>query len=88
MDPVFASIIAACITGGLSLIGVTISVKASTKKTEQALQVGLEVMKTEVKQLRKEVEKHNNFATRIPALEALEQTNANAIKRLENFHME
>ena len=88
MSAVIASVLAACITGGLSLLGVIITVKSTSKKTEQALQVGIAVMQTEVKQLRKEVEKHNNFATRIPALEAKEQANEAAIKRLEDFHME
>lgn len=82
------AIIAALVTGGLSLIGVIITVNASQRKTEASIKTDLAVMNNEVKNLRKEVEKHNNFATRIPALEAKEQANEDAIKRLENFHME
>ena len=84
MDAIFAALV----TGGLSLIGVIITVNASQRKTEASIKTDLAVMNNEVKNLRKEVEKHNNFATRIPALEAKEQANENAIKRLENFHME
>lgn len=82
------AIIAALVSGGLALIGVIITVNASQRKTEAAIKTDLAVMNNEVKNLRKEVEKHNNFATRIPALEAKEQANEDAIKRLENFHME
>ena len=82
------AIIAALVSGGLALVGVVITVNASQRKTEAAIKTDLAVMNNEVKNLRKEVEKHNNFATRIPALEAKEQANEDAIKRLENFHME
>lgn len=82
------AIIAALVSGGLALVGVIITVNASQRKTEAAIKTDLAVMNNEVKNLRKEVEKHNNFATRIPALEAKEQANEDAIKRLENFHME
>ena len=84
MDAVIASLV----SGGLALIGVVITVNASQRKTEAAIKTDLAVMNNEVQNLRKEVEKHNNFATRIPALEAKEQANEAAIKRLENFHME
>lgn len=84
MDAILASLV----SGGLALIGVVITVNASQRKTEAAIKTDLAVMNNEVKNLRKEVEKHNNFATRIPALEAKEQANEDAIKRLENFHME
>ena len=41
-----------------------------------------------IESLEKKVDKHNNFAERIPKLEALEHSNEDAIKRLETFHME
>ena len=84
MDAIFAALV----SGGLALVGVIITVNASQRKTEAAIKTDLAVMNNEVKNLRKEVEKHNSFATRIPALEAKEQANEDAIKRLENFHME
>ena len=93
------TIIAALITGGLALVGVIYSSNVSQRKTQAAVETTLQnemagikteiaVTKTEIKNLRIEVEKHNNFAVKIPALEAREQANEDAIKRLENFHME
>ena len=93
------TVLAALITGGLAFLGVIYSGNVSQRKTQAAvettlrnemagIQTEIAVTKTEIKNLRVEVEKHNNFATRIPALEAKEQANENAIKRLENFHME
>lgn len=93
------TVLAALITGGLALVGVIYSGNVSQRKTQAAIETTLQnemasiktaiaVTKTEIKNLRVEVEKHNNFATRIPALEAKEHANEEAIKRLENFHME
>ena len=82
------AIIAAVLAGAFSLLGTVITVMASQRKTEGAMKTEMAVMQSELKGLRKEVERHNNFAVRIPALEARETANENAIKRLENFHME
>ena len=93
------TVLAALITGGLALVGVIYSGNVSQRKTQAAVETTLQnemagikteiaVTKNEIKNLRVEVEKHNSFATRIPALEAKEQANESAIKRLENFHME
>lgn len=82
------ALIAALVSGGLALVGTIITVQASQRKTESTMKTELAVMHTELSNLRREVEKHNNFAERIPRLEAQEKTNADAIKRLENFHME
>lgn len=82
------TLFAALVTGGLTLAGTIISVNASQRKTEAAMKTEMAVMKTEITNLRKEVEKHNNFAVRIPTLEAQNEAQAKAIQRLENFHME
>ena len=82
------TLFAALISGGLALMGTVITVQASQRKTETTMKTELAVMHNELTNLRKEVEKHNNFATRIPALEVKEQTLEKAIQRLENFHME
>ena len=82
------TLIAALVSGSLALVGTIITVSASQRKTENTMKTELAVMRNELSNLRKEVEKHNNFATKIPALEAREQANEDAIKRLENFHME
>lgn len=93
------TIVAALITGGLALLGAIYTGRVSQQKTQAAVETTLQnemagirteiaVTKNEIKNLRVEVEKHNSFAIRVPALEAKEQANAEAIKRLENFHME
>lgn len=82
------ALIAALVSGGLTLLGTIITVLASQRKTEAAMKTELAVMHTEMTNLRKEVEKHNNFAVKIPALEAQERNLEKAIQRLENFHME
>ena len=82
------SIVAAVIAGALSLVGTVVTVLASSKKTENKLSTEIAIIQTDMKNLTKEVEKHNNFASRIPALEVQEKLNEAAIKRLENFHME
>lgn len=82
------TLIASVISGGLALVGTVITVQASQRKTEATMTTELAIMRTELSNLRKEVEKHNNFAERIPKLETQTQTNAEAITRLENFHME
>lgn len=81
------ALFAALISSGLALIGTIITVRASTKRTEQTLRTELAVMNNEVKNLRKEVEKHNNFAERVPKLETSVQTLEGEVHRLEGFHM-
>lgn len=82
------TLIASFISGGLALVGTVITVNASQRKTETTVRTELAVMHAEMTSLRKEVEKHNNFAERIPKLEVQEAANEAAIQRLETFHME
>ena len=79
---------AALISGGLALVGTVITVNASRRKTEDTMKTELAVMNTKLENLTKEVEKHNNFAVRIPTLETKETLLEQAVQRLENFHME
>lgn len=62
-------IISSIIVGVLALVGVIVTNASSNKAVEQKIVTSQEVMKTEVANLRKEVEKHNNFASRIPVVE-------------------
>lgn len=62
-------IISSIIVGVLALVGVIVTNASSNKTVEQKIVTSQEVMKTEVTNLRKEVEKHNNFASRIPVVE-------------------
>ena len=69
MSQAAVSILVALITGGLSLVGVVLTIQQSSKKTEQAFQIAQAVMNEKIEQLRKSVDKHNNFAERLPRLE-------------------
>ena len=69
------TVIASLISAGLALIGTVITVNASQRKTQEAVEntmkTELAVMNNELKHLREEVEKHNNFAVRVPRLKKL-----------------
>ena len=79
---------AALISGGLALLGTIITVTASQRKTETTLKTEMAVLDNEVKNLRREVEKHNNFAERVPKLEEFKEEALKRFQRLEDFHME
>lgn len=81
------AVVAALISGGLALLGTIITVRASTKRTEQTLRTELAVMNNEVKNLRKEVEKHNGFAERIPKVETAVEGLSKDVQTLQSFHL-
>lgn len=62
-------IIIAMITGGLSLVGVIITVLAGNKKIEHQLDKQQAVTDTKIDELTREVREHNNFAKRMPVVE-------------------
>ena len=78
------AIIVALITGGLTLLGTIITVIQTSRKTEQAFQVAQAVMNEKIEQLRKAVDKHNNFAERLPALEQKVSDINERLKHVEN----
>ena len=49
------AIVVALITGGMSLAGVVFTCIATAKKTERSMEVSQAVMKTEIKELTREV---------------------------------
>lgn len=57
------------ITGVLSLIGVIVTNIFSNKAIEHKLELNQAVTEVKIQQLTDEVQKHNNFATRLPVLE-------------------
>ena len=63
------SILVACITGGLSLLGVIVSNISSNRRVEANLRTAQAVTDTKLEELTREVRAHNNFACRIPVLE-------------------
>ena len=62
-------IIAAAVTGLLSLLGVVVSNIGSNRKIENALSTSQAVTDCKIEELTREVREHNNFAKRIPVVE-------------------
>ena len=79
-------ILAALITGGLSLVGVIISGLLTTKKTEMAMKVAQAVTDTKLEELTREVRAHNNFAQRMPVVEEQIKVINHRISDLEQYH--
>lgn len=63
------AIIVAIITGGLSLIGVIITTRAASRKTDESIKVSQAVTDTKLDELTREVRVHNGFAQRMPVVE-------------------
>lgn len=69
------TVIAAVITGAITLIGVLIA----NSKTQAA-------METKVDELTREVREHNNFAKRMPVVEEQIKVINHRIEDLEQYH--
>lgn len=79
-------VLAALITGGLSLVGVIISGLLTTKKTETAMKVNQAVTDTKLEELTREVREHNHFARRMPVVEEQIKVINHRIADLEAYH--
>lgn len=79
-------VLAALITGGLSLVGVIISGVLTTKKTETAMKVAQAVTDTKLEELTREVRAHNNFAQRMPVVEEQIKAMNHRVGNLEQYH--
>lgn len=79
-------IIAAIITGVLSLIGVVISNLASNAKMSKELEKAQAVTDTKIEELTREVREHNNFAKRVPVLEEKAKVADHRISDLEHIN--
>ncbi len=79
-------IIAAVITGVLSLIGVVISNVAANAKMAKELEKAQAVTDTKIEELTREVREHNNFAKRIPVLEEKAKVADHRISDLEHIN--
>ena len=84
MDP---TIIVAVITGVLTLAGTVITVKSGNDKMQTNLTHQLEthnaVQDEKITELTREVRRHNDFAERIPRLEAKIETIEKQINKME-----
>ena len=93
MDSTTTAILAAIITGGLSLIGVIFSNRAASSRMQAQLEKQQAITDTKLEELTKEVQRHNNFAERIPTLETKLKADEHRIddlekqtERLESLH--
>lgn len=80
------SILVALITGSLSLMGVIISSRSSSKKTKQSIQTSMAVTDTKLDELTREVRTHNHFAQRMPVVEEQIKVINHRIEDLEQYH--
>ena len=79
-------IIAAIITGVLSLVGVVISNLAANAKMSKGLEKAQAVTDTKIEELTREVREHNNFAKRVPVLEEKAKVADHRISDLEHIN--
>ena len=63
------AIVAALITGALSLAGVLLSNFLSARKSEAAIRTAQAVTDAKLEELTREVREHNHFARRMPVVE-------------------
>ena len=64
------AVLVAIITGGIGLLGTIITVVATNSKTRQEMRVNIAVMDEKISELTREVRMHNDFASRVPVIEA------------------
>ena len=80
------AILAAAITGGLSLAGVIVTCLATARKSENALRLSQAVTDTKIEELTREVREHNNFARRMPVVENQIDNIQETLKELKGYH--
>lgn len=78
------AVLAAAVTGILSLIGTVITVFAANNQTNRQLQITQAVTDTKIEELTREVRAHNNFAQRMPVVEEQIKVINHRIEDLEN----
>ena len=64
------AVIVAIITGIVTIVATVITVRAGMQKQAQQAAIQQAVTDTKIEELTREVRMHNEFATRIPLLEA------------------
>lgn len=80
MDP---TVLAALITGLLSLAGVMLSNLLSDRRREAAQKIAQAVTDARLEELTREVRLHNNFARRMPVVEEQIKILQHSLKKLE-----
>ena len=79
------AVIAAAITGSLSLMGVIITSLAAAKKNENTIKISQAVTDTKIDELTREVREHNHFARRMPVVEEQIKNIHHRVSALENL---
>jgi hypothetical protein len=67
-------------------MGVVISSRTSSRKTEQSIQTSMAVTDTKLDELTREVRTHNHFAQRMPVVEEQIKVINHRIGDLEQYH--
>lgn len=78
-------ILVSIISGGLTLIGVIITVIGSNRKIEQKLAISQAVTDTKLENLTQEVRRQTDFAIKIPVIEQRVSFCENDIKELQTI---
>ena len=78
------AVMAAVVTGVLSLIGTIVTVLAANNKTNETLKISQAVTDTKIEELTREVREHNNFARRMLVVEEQIKTINKRLDDLEN----
>ena len=63
------AVVVALVTGVLSIIGTGITVLSANSKTRSAMEVAQAETRKDIQYLADEVKRHNEFASRMPAVE-------------------
>lgn len=82
------AIIVALITGSMSLVGVLIANNKSAREIDHKLEIHQAVTDTKLEELTREVRAHNNFAQRMPKVEAKLENLEGTVSELKHYHME
>ena len=77
------AVLAAIITGAVSMAGTIFTVLAASRKTDESIRTNQAVMQTKVDELTREVREHNGFAKRMPVVEEQIRVINHRLKDLE-----
>ena len=78
------AVLAALITGSLSLIGVIVTSVVTARKNENTVRIAQAVTDTKIDELTREVREHNHFARRMPVVEAQIQAITGQIREMRS----
>lgn len=79
-------ILVAIITGGMALVGVILSNRATARKTDANIRTAQAVTDTKLEELTREVREHNGFARRMPVIEEQIKVVNHRLADLEEYH--